>query len=319
MTKMLNVVMILLKAMKREEFIKKLKVKCKKCTENTILVYYRNILRLFRLTNEGDDIPLKAAWILKPALIKKYKDLKIGARRHLSNAAVKFFQLLGKENLVWYKFMMADSQAYALKRSKNEKSETESSKWLKDGWKGVRKAATEFLRREKIHIFDGEKTMKKLYKYQIYIVLRLFSEIPFRNGFATLELKDNKKNFIKIPKKGSIKFVMRTFKNSDQLGEKEITLSRGLTTQVRKFLKYRDGVVDNDYFLNTMNKKKMTRSSLGKMVIRATKKLLNKKIGSRIIRVLAATSNKEEIKKLKKFSDSMLHSVKQTGDYVRKD
>ena len=29
--------------------------------------------------------------------------------------------------------------------------------------------------------------------------------------------------------------------------------------------------------------------------------------------------NKDEIEKLKKFSDSMLHSAKQTGKYVRKD
>ena len=68
-----------------------------------------------------------------------------------------------------------------------------------------------------------------------------------------------------------------------------------------------------------MQKEKMSRSALGKMVIRATKKILNKKIGSRMIRILAASSNKEEIEKLKKFSDKMLHSVKQTGDYVRKD
>ena len=305
--------------MKREEFIKKLALKCKNCTKNTILVYYRNILRLYKLNNEGDDIPVKSDWILKPALIKKYKDLKLGTRRHLSNAAIKFFQMLEKENLIWYKFMMSDSQAYSLKRNKNEKSETEEKKWLKDGWKGIRKASKEYMRRERVHIFGSDKTMAKLYKYQIYIVLRLFSEIPFRNGFADLELKDNKKNYIHIPKKGSIKFIMRKFKNSEQLGEKEITLSRGLTTQVRKFLKYRADVVDNDYFLNTMQKNKMSRSALGKKLVRSTKKLLNKKIGSRIIRVLAASSNKDEIEKLKKFSDSMLHSAKQTGKYVRKD
>ena len=305
--------------MKKEEFIKKLKLKCKNCTKNTILVYYRNIRRLYKLNNEGDDIPLNSKWLMNKELIKKFKALKLGTRRHLSNAAVKFFQMVGKENLTWYKHMMEDSQAYALKRSKNEKSETEESKWLKDGWKGIRKAATEYLRREKIHIFDGKKTIQKLYKYQIFIVLRLFSELPFRNGFADLELKDNKKNFIQIPKKGSIKFIMRNFKNSKQLGEKEITLSRGLTTQVRKFLKYRADVVDNNYFLNTIKKEKMSRSAFGKMVVRATKKLLNKKIGSRIIRVLAATSKKDEIAKLKKFSDSMLHSAEQTKAYVRKD
>ena len=295
--------------MKREEFIKKLSTKCKGCKKNTIQVYYRNILRLYKLNNEDEDIPLKSDWILKPALIKKYKNLKLGTRRHLSNSAVKFFQMLGKENLIWYKFMMSDSQAYSLKRSKNEKSETESSKWLKDGWKGIRKASSEYLRREKVHIFGGEKSMSKLYKYQIYIVLRLFSEVPFRNGFADLELKDNKKNYINVPKKGSIKFIMRNFKNSEQLGEKEITLSRGLTTQVRKFLKYRADVVDNDYFLNTMQKTKMSRSALGKMVIRSTKKLLNKKIGSRMIRILAASSNKEEIEKLKQEHKELMELI----------
>ena len=306
--------------MKKEEFVKKLKSKCKQCSDSSILAYYRTILRLYKLNSDDEDIPLNKKWIMNKTLIRKYKALHLGSRRHLSNGAVKFFQLLGQENMTWYNFMMKDSQAYSTKRSKNEKSESEEERWLKDGWKGIRKAANEFMRRERKHIFDGEPSIGKLYKYQQYIVLRLFSEVPFRNGFADLSVKKKKdNNYIEVPRKGGIKFLIRNYKNSKVDDEKEIVLSRGLSTQLKKFLKFRDQVVDNEWFLNTIKKTKLSRSALGKMVIRTTKKLLNKKIGSRIIRLLAATSHKSEIDKLKKLSNSMLHSQKQTSEYVRKD
>jgi len=284
-------------------------------------VYIRNIRRIYKLSGGTKDaVPLDKRWVNSQTFIDKYKKFKVNIRRHLSLAAVKFLQTIGEKHVSWSERMEKDSIQYKANRNKNIKSSFEKERWLKNGWKDIRKAATEFWRRNKTSILKQPHTIRKLYNYQTFLILRLFSEIPFRNTFATFELKDkNKNNYIRVPKKGSIILVVRDYKNVKQLGIKEIKLSRGLTTQVRKFLKYRSGVVDNNFFLNNIRGEKMTRSAMGKMLIRNTSKLLNKRVGSRIIRLLAASDNKESILKLQDLSNKLLHTSEQTKQYVRKE
>ena len=66
----------------------------------------------------------------------------------------------------------------------------------------------------------------------------------------------------------------------------------------------------------------MTRSALGKALVRYTKSLTGKKgFGSRLIRILAATDKKDEIQAVAELSNKLLHSTsgKETKQYVRKD
>ena len=302
--------------------LEKLKSKCKNCTEASIKVYYRNIKRLYKLENDKDTVPLNISWLNKKSLKDKYKELPLKVRRHLSVAAIKFLHILDKnrEKSEWYKFMMEDNQKYQAQRNKGKKTSTEIENWPKHGFKTIRKMATEFWKRNKAEIMEDKKSLRKLYSYQTYIVLRMFSEIPMRNTYADLFIskKDNN-NYIEVPKKGSVKLIIRSYKNSKQLGDKTIECSRGLTTQIKKFLNYRKDVVDNNYFLNTLKGEKMSRAAMGKMLRRTTLKLTRKNIGSRLIRVLAATDMKDEIEKVSKLSNSLLHTNKQTKQYVRKD
>ena len=292
------------------KFLSKLKEVCKKCSKQSILVYVRNVKRLYKLNNEGDEIPLNTKWINSEGLIKKYKAQPLKIRRHLSVGAVKFFQAVGKEPKDWYKYMMDDNKEYQIQRGKNKKSDAEKEAWPKKGYKSIRLAANEYWRRNKTGILTSEKNIRGLYNYQTYIILRLYSEIPLRNTFADFYVTDEKgKNFIDVPKKGGITLIVRDYKNVKQLGEKTIKLSRGLTTQVRKFLKFRDGIVENNFSLNTLQKKKMSRSTLGKMLIRNTKKILNKAVGSRVIRLLAATNAAEDIEKVNELSNKLLHTT----------
>ena len=302
------------------KFLVKLKAVCKKCSKQSILVYARNVKRLYQLNNDGEEIPLNTKWINSEGLIKKYKAQPLKVRRHLSVSAVKYFQAIGKEPKDWYKYMMEDNKSYQKERGKNTKTEAEREAWPKKGYKSIRNAANEYWRRNKTEILSGDKNIRRLYNYQTYIILRLYSEIPFRNTFADFYVKNEKgKNYIDVPKKGSINLIVRDYKNVKQLGEKTIKLSRGLTTQLRKFLKFREGVVENDFFLNTLQGKKMTRSTLGKMLMRNTKKILNKAVGSRVIRLLAATNEAESISKVNELSNKLLHTTAQTKQYVRKD
>ena len=155
----------------------------------------------------------------------------------------------------------------------------------------------------------------------MYIVLRLFSKIPFRNTFADMHVSKSDGNYIEVPKRGPIVFHMREYKNSKQLGERKIKLDRGNTTQLKKFLIYREQLgLKHDYLLSTRTGAKMSRATLGKALHKKTKSLTGKAIGSRMIRILAASTpeNQQAIEKAADLSNKMLHTMQQTKQYIRK-
>lgn len=298
-------------------FTTKLKKVCKKCTPQSIVVYLAAIRRLHKLTGDG-ELPATGGWLNSPALMKKYELLPLNKRRHLSLAAVKASSAYGKQSDKWSTKMFRDQSEYQAERSKNKRSKTETEKWPKQGFKSLKKAARE--QRKRISFLLKEApSLKNMYPYQTWILLKLYSEVPFRNTFADLSLKDdNTRNFVRVPRKGRIVFVVRKFKNAKQLGTQEITLSRGGTTALRKFIKYREGLVDHDWLFSGKGGTKLTRPALGKLLHRATKQLLGKSFGSRLIRVLAATESRKAIEEVSELSKKMLHTTAQTKQYTRK-
>ena len=103
------------------KYLSKLQSVCKSCSAETVKVYLRNTRRLYKLTNDGDEIPLNTKWINSSTLVKKYKSEPLKVRRHLSIAAVKFFQAVKKEPGNWYKYMVDDNKEYQEKRGKMKK------------------------------------------------------------------------------------------------------------------------------------------------------------------------------------------------------
>ena len=300
----------------KSAFEKMLRAKCKNCSEGSIKVYLAAIKRLHKLVSDG-DIPKTGAWLNKKELMTKYEALPLTKRRQLSLAAVKAAQAYGQKSDKWSVKMFRDQSQYQEKRDKNERSETETKAWPKHGFDAIKRAARE-QRKRITHILKEAPSLKNLYPYQVYMLFKLYSEVPFRNTFADLNLKDKTKNYVSVPKKGSITFEMRVYKNSKQLGERHIKLSRAATTQLRKFLKYREALVDHDWLFSNKRGGKLTRPALGKLLHRATKTLIGKRFGSRLIRVLAATESRKEIEKVSELSKKMLHTSKQTRQYTRK-
>lgn len=302
------------------DFLTKLKKVCKKCSAASIAVYLRNVKRLYRLINkDAKEIPTSKAWLSNPKLFTAYKKLALKVRRHLSVAAVKSSQALGVKPEKWQVEMLKDAAEYERQRNKNELSPEERKKWPKQGVKSLRKASSEQLKRIRF-LLKEKPSLAILYKYQSYILLKMYSQVPFRNTFADFKIKDEKGvNYMKVPKKGSITLIVRDYKNIKQLGEKTVPLSRGLTTSLRKFLKYREQLVEHDWVFSTQKGDKMSRPALGKLLHNVTKQILGVSFGSRIIRLLHATDNAAEIKRVAALSNSMLHTSRQTKQYIRKE
>ena len=308
---------------KETQLFKKLKKVCKKCTEASMKVYMRNIKRLWKLVHDGDSpVPLTGSWMRQKKLLEAVRNKPLNLRRHLSISAVKACKMYGVSSDKWSVQMYKDANLYERERSKNKKTPVESEKWPKKGYKSVKEASTEMMKRVRVLMRSGKPSMSTLYKYQMALVLRLYSEIPFRNLWGTFSLKKGENNnYIENPKKGNISFVVRQHKSAKSIGPKTVHLSRGASMFLRKFLQYRAQVVDNDHLLNTMKQAKMTRATLGKALHRTTGEILGKKFGSRLIRVLAATASRKELEKVQELGHKMLHSggSKQTAQYSRKD
>ena len=300
-------------------FEKKLRAKCERCSEASIKVYLRNVKRLHKLVGDG-EIPETGAWLSKENLFSKFKGLTAPQKRSLAVAAVIAAKSYGKPIEKWETLMYKTQGDYLEKRNKNIKSDVEKKKWPKGGFAAIKKAAVEMKKRIR-HVISGKPTLQGLYKYQLFICLKLFQDLPFRNSFADMKVSKGEGNYIEIPPKGNIKFVMRKFKHSKSIGERSIPIGRANTIQLKKFLKYREQLdLKHPYLLSTQSGKKMTRPTLSKALHKITRVLLGKSIGSRQIRVMFATANKEAIDKASDVAERLLHAnrTSQTKQYTRK-
>jgi hypothetical protein len=216
--------------------------------------------------------------------------------------------------------MIQDAQKYEASRDRNKKSSYEEKHLPKNGLKEVQKAFKTY-KTQINSIFQKPPSLQNLYKYQLYIALKLMStNTPFRNDLPTINVEKEKDNYL-VKSKNTYKIVMTKFKNSDKVGPKEVKLDRANSMEMKKFLKYRDAVVDHDFLFSLKSGKPMNKSAFSQALIKLTENLLGKRVGSRLIRVLFASDNKAALQKADDVSNKMLHSKTglQTRKYVRKD
>ena len=305
--------------------MKTLKEVCTKCSPATLKVYATTIRRLYKIfsgeaVKSMDDIPKTKAWLMSEKLEKKYKEFPVNVRRHLSSSAFIATRLYGvKEDNKWNTHMIQDAQKYEAQRAKNKKSAYEEANMPKNGLKDIQKAFKTY-KTQINRIFSQKPSLSNLYKYQLYIALKLMStNTPFRNDLPTINIEHEKGNYL-VKNKNTYKIVMTKFKNSDKVGPKEIELNRANSMEMKKFLKYRDDVVDHDFLFSLKSGKPMTKSAFSQALLKLTENLLGKKVGSRLIRVMFASHNSELLEKADAVSNKMLHSKTglQTRKYVRK-
>ena len=212
--------------------------------------------------------------------------------------------------------MLDDAADYKKKRSKQTKSAVEKKKWLEGGLKTLKKASTEMKR--EIRRLLTENTLKSLYAYSSYVILRFYSELALRNDLAEIEIGTGENHLSK--KNGVYKIYLTKFKVSDKVGPVEIPLSRALSTVLSKYIKYRKQFeLDHKFLVVGSSGKKLSKKALGIILQKLSKKYTGKSVGTRQLRVQHATANRDIIEKALKISKEMLHSQMQTTkSYARK-
>jgi hypothetical protein len=289
----------------------------KKPSEGTIRVYITNIRRAKRLFDGEPDVPMKGEWLKSEKLKHKVRGLPVNVRRHISSALLVATRVYNIDEKYWYTQMIKDATEYQTNRKKNKKSSYEKQH-LPESFEKLKKKAVEFKRGLKIN-FDSPPTLGNLYKLQWVVILNLVQELPFRNDLPGVNVKEKKGNHL-LKHKKRYKFKMVDFKNSDKIGPREILLGKKNSRLLKQFLAYRDRCdIKHDFLFSLKNGKPMTKSAFSQGLIGLTQKLLGKRVGTRLIRVLFATQNRAEIEKAAEVTNKLLHTSEQTKQYIRKD
>jgi hypothetical protein len=300
-------------------FKEKLKKASPKVKPGTLRLYLQNARRLYKMSGGGGELPETGSWLMKDVVWTKLKNMPVNTRRHLSLAGLKSsyaYKVSEKQVKKWYGQMIRDSAVYQENRNKNKATDAEKKLLPKGGIGALQKASKELKKRLRF-VLAAEPTLKGLYRIQWWIALKLFTQVPFRNTFATITIGGDKGNVLETPRKGNFKFVMRDFKNSDKLGERTVPLSRAISMALRKFLKYRSGLVKHKHLFTGYHGDPMTRAGFGKALQNTYEDVLGARLGSRIIRIIHANSEKDALKRAQDLSNKMLHTPKQSAQYVK--
>ena len=301
------------------KFVTNLKKICKDCSENSIKVYARAVRRLYALTHSSGEVPDSISWLTKKDLKDKYEKLQLGKRRHLSLAAHVFAKAFGNINEYWKGRMYKDSDDYSKERKKNKKSSTEEKNWLHDALKKLKKVSTEYKRTINYKL-KQTPSIANLWLYSQWLILRFYSELQLRNDLGNVGLKDTgKNNYLKRVKGSKFDLIMRDFKASKKIGNRLIHISRALSNVLQTYIKYRAKIdLKHDYLLSNSKGAKLSKSALGKALRKITKDKLSKNIGVRMLRIFNASDNAKLLAKAEEISHNLLHSPKQTKEYIRK-
>jgi hypothetical protein len=300
---------------------KEIKKVCDGCSESTRKTYAASIRRLAKYAGL-DEVPTTKTWIWGKrgeTLIKQIKrDLPVSKSRHLFNAGNVLTQIYGGRLVSWKTAMTESSQSYSKERLKQKKSPKEATNWPKTGYSSLHAAA--ILQKKLVTSLLNKKELNhsEAYKVQKYIVLLLYANVALRLDPASFYLKkDPVKNTLLRPKgKRNFVITMRSYKTAKSRGETVIELKPGISRAIAKFLQQVKR--DHDYLLAGANGTKLTKSGLSKLILRTTAKLLNKRIGATLIRVLKATSAAKSIKLSTELQNEMMHSQRTQATYVRK-
>ena len=215
--------------------------------------------------------------------------------------------------------MMKDGEEYQTQREKNEKSPGEKDKWT--GFASLKKASTEYKRSIGSIFKNKTHTIRDLFLYTKFLIIRFYSSIAFRNDLATLQLTDTKHNNALRSKKGGFyEIIMRKFKASNRIGEITVDVDRNLSKVLKAYIKYRSHVdeVKHDYLLSNSTGGALSKRMVGNILRELTKRFLGKKFATRQIRIMKATQDSPIVASALKVSSQQLHGIKQHQEYKRK-
>jgi len=172
-------------------------------------------------------------------------------------------------------------------------------------------------------------TKKEMQLLQAYTLFNIYARMPFRNDVAGMTAinqaaynklsEDEKKenNYLVVPAKGNIYFVLNKYKTSKKYEELDLPIE---DVNLRKILRYYLKMNGMGILFKTSTGKALTRTELSKVLLKYSQAYMGKSISTTLLRKIYLSSKYGNMKEeLEKDNKVMGHSKQVALDtYVKK-
>ena len=268
---------------------------------NTIKQYEVNLKKLQKLYDTDNY-----NFLSKPDdVMDKIKDLHYLSQRNILNAIVVLLMALNHDEkydklLITYGDLRdelndkySDEQKSGVisdKQSKNFTTTEEIFKMINqmaDDLKPIKKKSKDDI------------TKKEMQLLQAYTLFNIYSRMPMRNDVAgmtainqaaykKLSEEDKKENnYLVVPSKGQLYFVLNQYKTAKKYKELDLPIE---DANLRKILRYYLKMNGKGILFKTSTGKPLTRTELSKVLLKYSKKYMDKSISTTLLRKIYLSS-----------------------------
>ena len=298
---------------------------------NTIKQYTTNLNKLKKMFDTDDYDFLK-----KPKdVMDKLSDLHYLSQRNILNAVIVLLMALNDDK----KYDELLEEYGKLRDDLNNKYNDEQKSGVISDKQSKNFATTEEVFNMINEMADELKPLKKKSNdnitkkekqlLQAYVLFNIYARMPFRNDVAGMmsinqaaykKLSDEEKkenNYLVVPSKGNLYFVLNKYKTSKKYEELDLKIE---DKDLRKILRYYLKVNGMGVLFKTSTDKPLTRIELSKVLLKYSKKYMNKSISTTLLRKIYLSSKYGDMKEeLEKDNKVMGHSKQVALDtYVKK-
>ena len=267
--------------------------------ESTIKMYVGNLMKLMKMMDQDDLKFLKDIDKVKDKLSEKH----FTTQRNYYNSIIIYLMTKKDDKIV--------EEYNDIRDELNKKYvDDNASGVISDKQKGNFVELSEI--KKMISDIENDLQLKKVKKkdtinkkeetlLMVYVILNILIRIPLRNDLSNMILlkktqynklsdKEKEDNNYLVMEKGGLKFVLNDYKTSKKYKEKILNIPKDLEKILRMYLKRMDFKVNDIIF-------PISRNGLSQLLIKTSKKYLDKSISTTMLRKIVATDLLGDVKK----------------------
>jgi len=285
--------------------------KDKRRSEKTIKMYISNINKLYKLLGNEEEME-DLDWLTDVEKITDIlSDKHFTTLRNYLNSIIVSLQVTEypQELIKEYQSIRDEfNDKYIKENSTGVISAKQEENFASmDEINGVIKEMKEEIDSKKLFRKDISPKEKAL--VQMYVIISILTQYPFRNdlagmklikkkAFNNLSMDEKKKNNYLLQDKNDFYFILNEYKTQAKYGEKKIKVEKNnLPSLLRKYIP----LLDSEYLFVSSTGKPFSRNALTQILSKTFEKYLGKKISTTLLRKIYMSSKyqgtKEEMEK----------------------
>ena len=299
----------------------------KKRSANTTKMYIANIKKLYKLLGNDDEME-DLDWLTN---VEDVTDILADRhfttlRNYLNSVIVALIVSEYPEELIkeyqsirdQYNKQYIDENATGI-ISKKQEDNFASMDEITDVIKKMKKEIDEK------KLFRKDITPKQKALVQMYVMINILTQYPFRNDlagmkyikkkpFSKLSKEEKEKNNYLLQDGNKLFFILNEYKTQSKYGEKKIEITKNnLPGLLRKYVL----LLDSEYLFVSSTGKPISRNSLTQLLSKTFEKYLGKKISTTLLRKIYMSSKYDPKinEEMEKDAEIMGHS-KETGQAI---